>query len=212
MRAGELAGLQWKDIDLTLGTLKVQRTLNRLKSYDMGANKTELVLEEPKTANSIRTIPLLSGAVEDLKRWRNFLQQEMDTAGANYTYNDLIFCNELGGFIEPSLLSDYYHRMLDKAHLSHFTFHALRHTFATRALEQRMDAKTLSIILGAQLRYFHVGYLYPCSGQPQARGNKSYGGVVLYRSGWLSRQQLSHYHNPAAEWVPHYCSRFPRTE
>lgn len=56
--------------------------------------------------------------------------------------------NEFGRLIEPRTLSDYYHGILKAADLPHFTFHALRHTFAPRALEQGMDAKTLSTLLG----------------------------------------------------------------
>lgn len=47
-----------------------------------------------------------------------------------------------------SSTKDYYDRMLKDADVGHFTFHALRHTFATRALERGMDYKTLSAILG----------------------------------------------------------------
>ena len=43
---------------------------------------------------------------------------------------------------------DYYDRLLKDADIGHFTFHVLRHTFATRALERGMDYKTLSAILG----------------------------------------------------------------
>lgn len=56
--------------------------------------------------------------------------------------------NEFGGLIEPRTLSDYYHGILKAADLPHFTLHALRHTFAPRVLEQGMDAKTLSTLLG----------------------------------------------------------------
>ena len=49
---------------------------------------------------------------------------------------------------EQRTFKDYYNRMLQDAGIGHFTFHALRHTFATRALERGMDYKTLSAILG----------------------------------------------------------------
>mgnify|MGYP000727255467 CR=1 FL=1 len=47
--------------------------------------------------------------------------------------------------------------MLKDADVGHFTFHALRHTFATRALERGMDYKTLSAILGHYSVAFTMG-------------------------------------------------------
>lgn len=65
-------------------------------------------------------------------------------------YNDsgFIVTNPCGGYIEPRTFKDYYDEILEASGLGHYTFHALRHTFATRAMEQGMDAKTLSTLLG----------------------------------------------------------------
>ena len=60
----------------------------------------------------------------------------------------MIVTNPLGGYVEPRTFKDYYGQILTLADLPHFTFHALRHTFASRAVEQGMDMKTLSTILG----------------------------------------------------------------
>ena len=60
----------------------------------------------------------------------------------------LIVTNEFGHYFEQKTFKDYYDRLLKDADIGHFTFHALRHTFATRALERGMDYKTLSAILG----------------------------------------------------------------
>ncbi|MBS6108968.1 MAG: tyrosine-type recombinase/integrase, partial [Subdoligranulum variabile] len=59
-----------------------------------------------------------------------------------------IVTNEFGHYFEQKTFKDYYDRLLKDADIRHFTFHALRHTFATRALERGMDYKTLSAILG----------------------------------------------------------------
>ena len=69
-------------------------------------------------------------------------------AGEKYLDNGFVVTNEFGHYFEQKTFKDYYDRLLKDADIGHFTFHALRHTFATRALERGMDYKTLSSILG----------------------------------------------------------------
>lgn len=152
LRIGELLGTRWEDIDFHSGILHVRRTLNRLnkvkKSIIPGEAKTEIVIQTPKSQNSIRSIPLLPSIIADLQNWRSVQQQDRALAGDAYRESGFIVTNELGGFIEPRTFKDYYNQILELSGLRHFTFHALRHTFASRAMEQGMDPKTLSIILG----------------------------------------------------------------
>ena len=102
----------------------------------------------PKTKNSRRTIPLTRSVIEELKRWRNVQLNDKRVAGDAYQDNGFVVTNELGNYFEQHTLRDAYDRMLKDAGIGHFTFHALRHTFATRALERGMDYKTLSAVLG----------------------------------------------------------------
>ena len=152
LRLGELLGLMWEDIDFQRNMLYVRRTLNRLKIPALPDHytgpKTEIVFQEPKTDHSIRSIPLLNGVIQDLMRWKMVQNTDRDAAGDAYLETGMIVTNPMGGYIEPRTFSDYYHQMLQMAGLRHFTFHALRHTFASRAMEQGMDYKTLSILLG----------------------------------------------------------------
>lgn len=151
LRIGEVCGLRWDDIDLSGGVLYVRRSLGRLSKMEDNpvGNRTELALSDVKSENSRRSIPLLRGICADLEAWRNVQQRDIERIGADiFAHPEMVLTNEFGGLIEPRTLSDYYHAILKAADLPHFTFHALRHTFATRALEQGMDAKTLSTLLG----------------------------------------------------------------
>lgn len=150
LRMGELLALRWEDIDLVGAQLTVKRTINRLARYeqDEGKHSTEIVFDTPKTQNARRTIPLTRSVIEDLKRWRSIQLADQNAAGAAYQDTGFVVTNELGMYFEQRTFKDYYNRMLQDAGIGHFTFHALRHTFATRALERGMDYKTLSAILG----------------------------------------------------------------
>ena len=152
MRIGEVLGLRWEDLDTQAGLLNIRRTLNRLKKKNRptapGESKTEIVIQAPKTQNSIRSIPLLPAVMQDLINWKAVQQADRQLAGDAYVDSGMILTNPLGGYMEPRTFKDQYNQILEIAGLRHFTFHALRHTFASRAMEQGMDAKTLSVILG----------------------------------------------------------------
>ncbi len=150
LRLGEVLGLTWENIDLRSGTLFVRQTLNRLEKIDYNGigTKTEIVFQVPKTKNSIRSIPLLTFIVKELQEWRNVQLADKAQVGLAYQDNGLVATNQFGGYIEPRTFKDYYNQILSLSNIGHYTFHALRHTFCTRALENGMDAKTVSAVMG----------------------------------------------------------------
>lgn len=152
IRLGELLGLRWEDVDFSGRRIYIRRTLNRLNKTQKPKNaqetSTEIVIQTPKSQNSLRSIPLLPQGIQDLQGWHRVQQNDCQAAGDAYADSGFLVTNPLGGYVEPRTFKDYYNQILQLSGLCHFTFHALRHTFASCAMEQGMDGKTLSVILG----------------------------------------------------------------
>ena len=149
MRLGELAALQWQDVDFADCSLSVNRNLNRLKNYDANIkSKTVIVLGEPKTKNSKRSIPLSDKMLNEFKDVQLKQAEAKQTWAEGYKEQGFIFASEFGDCIEPRTFQDAFKRILKDADIKDANFHALRHTFATRALEAGIPAKIVSEILG----------------------------------------------------------------
>lgn len=131
LRKGEICGLMWSDFDIKTGMLHVRRTLHR---YEDGQLRTG----ETKTGAGKRKI-LLPRTTAQLLRERK-----------KKSYSQWIFWNPLRPE-DPISPDSAYHamkRILQKAELPDIRFHDLRHTFATHALANGVDPKTLAGILG----------------------------------------------------------------
>jgi integrase len=125
-----LLGLKWEDLDLEHGSLRVQRQITRINGE---------VIEAPlKTKNSYRTISISKDAVDILK------EQKRKINGTS----PYVFPSPTGGPISPDSVLHMLHRVLKRAGLSEVRFHDLRHTFATLALQNGVDIKTVSGMLG----------------------------------------------------------------
>ena len=136
MRRGELLGLKWEDIDFDHGVIHIRRQVARLN----GA-----VQEAPlKTKNSYRNISIGADAVELLKQ-----KKEQDNGKSVY-----VFPSPTGGPLAPDSVLHMLHRVLERAGLPKIRFHDLRHTFATLALQNGVDIKTVSGMLG----HFSAGF------------------------------------------------------
>jgi len=135
MRVGEISALKWDDVDLDEGFVYVRETVQRIGKHDGSGDKTELSFDSPKSENSERAIPLSQTIVSHLKKNKEHADCEYVISCKNH-------------IAEPRVCQYRFDTLLEKAGLKKVNFHALRHTFATRCMEEKMDIKTLSEILG----------------------------------------------------------------
>lgn len=137
IRLGELCALRWGDIDFEAGTISIVRTVSRNKNFQYSGNKTNLIIGMPKSKKSVRIVPLPDFLLK--------LSNELKLYAKNET------CYVLSGSktpIDPRTYQKLFKRILASAGVKNRKFHAIRHTFATRALELGVDIKTISEILG----------------------------------------------------------------
>lgn len=146
LRLGELLGLKWDIIDLKEGTLKVRMSIKRVKDINTGISK--IIEQKPKTKSSIRTVPIPSNLVKELKTLKLQQKKHKLSMGNLYTDNNLVFATNTGSYIEPGNLAKRFKKALTKANIKEIKFHSLRHTYATRLFENKVPLKTVSSFLG----------------------------------------------------------------
>ena len=130
MRRGEILGLQWKDVNFATGELHIKRQVVK-----KGA---QTQITKPKTKSSIRTILLPPGMVEILAELKK-------NATCDWVFPSPV---KEGEPRNPDSLYGRFQKILKRAQCKKVRFHDLRHTFATMALENGMDIKTLSAMIG----------------------------------------------------------------
>jgi len=140
LRIGECLALEWNDIDFIEKTVRISKTITVTRNpYDKSAQTSGVA--EPKTQSGNRTIPLLPSALVLL-----------EIIKANQIIlNDKIFCNAIGEPIKDSFVRYYLRLFLEQIGIDKqekFTVHSLRHTFATRGLENGIELRVMQELLG----------------------------------------------------------------
>ena len=136
MRIGEICALTWEDIDTDNGIINIRKTIQRIYIIEDGKRRTELLLDTPKTKNSIREVPMSRDLLRMLKPFKKIV-------------NPLFFVltNDAKP-TEPRTYRSYYKNLMKQLEIPEIKFHGLRHSFATRCIESKCDYKTVSVLLG----------------------------------------------------------------
>ena len=150
LRRGELLALRWKDIDFKAGTLQVRQTLVRVKNHHApaGEGRTRLLIQEPKTQHSRRTVPIPEECLAALHQHKARQAEEKLRLGPAYQDHGLVFCRPDGAPMAPEMFVKSFERLIAQAGLPPIRFHDTRHTFATLMLELGESPKTVQTMLG----------------------------------------------------------------
>lgn len=151
MRRGEIIALNENDIDTKHNEIHIKRTVATTTIFDSDNNTTkQTIIQEPKTKNSARDIPLPESLKPIIKKALFLRTEEKFKVGENYNPENanFLFLSELGNFINAGNLDKTWAKYLKTLEIPHKKFHALRHTYATKQFENDIPLKTVSMLLG----------------------------------------------------------------
>ena len=153
LRIGEVCALTWEDIDFDNHLVHINKTVIRVCNLDPSSvKKTQLLLTNAKTKNSMRFIPLGTNLLHLLKNYKI----------NHHRHNSQFILTASEHFMDPRNYYNQFKKILRFCHLEQFNYHALRHTFATECIERGLDPKSLSEMLGhADVRITLDLYVHP---------------------------------------------------
>lgn len=149
LREGELLALKWSDLDLNEGTISVTKSIKRVPIIAPDGSRTyKLIEQQPKTKNSVRTVPLPNNLINELAEYK--IQQNTLKIKNRNIYNDMnyVFADDYGNPLESKRPNRNFQSILKSIGITPIKFHSLRHTYATRLFEQNVPIKTVQKLMG----------------------------------------------------------------
>ncbi|MNH92328.1 putative prophage phiRv2 integrase [compost metagenome] len=140
MRRGEVLGLRWRDINHKTKTLCVRQTVVWTPSEG-------IIIQEPKTESSKRTIAISDLLVKDLETRRLQIEENVINQ-LDYSDNDLVCCYANGNAVQPRRINERFEYLTKKSGLPKIRLHDLRHSHATMLLENNINPKVAAERLG----------------------------------------------------------------
>jgi integrase len=161
LRVGELAALQWENIDFEEEFLKVEKNVARVNTYATEGPKTKLIIQTPKTKRGIRRVPLPIDVITALKaiqvrqlEYRGDTDELPDNVVKLHDKEivlndkDFVIAWSDGRMADPNYLSKHFKKLVKKFNLKDVHFHCLRHSYATMLLANGEQLKIVQENLG----------------------------------------------------------------
>lgn len=150
LRANEIGGLCWNDIDFNLKLMYIRQGMVLVDEYDDNFEKVGSVIEETdlKSEKSRRRVPLIQDAYDFLLNYREIYMKKYGIKDVKDLYGKKVFLTSKGNTIVAHFLWTKLDRLLKRKEFRHISVHDLRHTFATRCLQAGMSLRVVQIILG----------------------------------------------------------------
>lgn len=127
---GSYAALKWSDIDIPNGTLKIDKTIQRIKNTDKYASsKTKIVIDKPKSQKSIRVVPIPSFLHEKLWNQRNRYWVNAYVLSGTYMY------------VEPRIYQKHFKRVLKEANIKEVNYHGTKAYICDKGNRKRNRCK-----------------------------------------------------------------------
>ena len=143
IRTGELRCLTWGDLDFKENEISITKTAGKNA-------KGKIKIGQPKTSHSVRTIPVRTKVMQELKEWKLKQAKMFLQLGVN-TFNNpeqLVFSNSENKVMDPAIVRQWAKEICKKSGLRFIKIHGFRHTFASMLFSAGVPPKTASVLLG----------------------------------------------------------------